>query len=110
VTRAHLRGLILQTFEQFVEGSVPTFECLCKIPTGRLGCGIGKRDGGVVGSTERSYKSSDERPKEFDEYGLECTQEFVDVCELEDALVCDLNLQNMSLICAEKQEGSARQR
>ena len=69
---------------------------------GRLGCGIGKRDGGVVGSTERSNKSSDERPKELDEYGFECAQEFVNVCELEDALVRDLKMQNMSLIRAEK--------
>lgn len=67
-------------------------------------------DGGVIGRAERSYKSCDERLKELDEYSLECTQELVDVCELEDALVCDLTLQNKSRICAEKQEGSVRQK
>jgi hypothetical protein len=72
---------------------------------GRLGHGIGKRNGGVIGGAERSYKSSDERPKELDEYGLECTQEIVNVCELEDALIRDLKLQNISPICTEKQEG-----
>lgn len=60
------------------------------------------RDGGAIGRAERRYKCSDERPKELDEYGLECTQELVDVCELKDALVCDLTSQNMSQICAEK--------
>jgi hypothetical protein len=38
---------------------------------------------------ERSYERSDERLKKLDEYGLECTQEVVNVCKLEDALVCD---------------------
>jgi hypothetical protein len=45
---------------------------------------------------ERSYERSDERLKKLDEYGLECTQEVVNVCKLEDALVCDLNAQNVT--------------
>jgi hypothetical protein len=39
---------------------------------------------------ERSYKRGEERLEKFDEYGLQRTQEFVDVCKLEDALVRDL--------------------
>jgi hypothetical protein len=38
---------------------------------------IGKHDSGVVGDTEQSYRSGNERPKELDEYSLECTQEFM---------------------------------
>lgn len=51
---------------------------------------------------ERSYKRSNEGLKKLDEYGLECTQEFINVCELEDALVCDLKVQNASRIYAER--------
>jgi hypothetical protein len=39
---------------------------------------------------ERSYKRGEERLEYFDEYGLQRTQEFVNVCKLEDALVRDL--------------------
>jgi hypothetical protein len=38
---------------------------------------IGKQDSDVVGNTEQSYKSSNERSKQLDEYSLECTQEFM---------------------------------
>lgn len=39
---------------------------------------------------KRSYKRGDERLEKLDEYSFQCTQEFVNVCELEDALVRDL--------------------
>jgi len=39
---------------------------------------------------ERSYKRGEERLENFDEYGLQRAQEFVNVCKLEDALVRDL--------------------
>jgi hypothetical protein len=51
---------------------------------------------------ERSYKRSYEGLKKLDKYGLECSQEFINVCELEDALVCDLKEQNASRIYAER--------
>ena len=51
---------------------------------------------------QRSYKRSNEGLEKLDEYGLECTQEIVNVCKLEDALVCDLKVQNASRIYAER--------
>lgn len=39
---------------------------------------------------KRSHKRSEERLKKLDEYGLQCSQEFVNICKLKDALVCDL--------------------
>jgi hypothetical protein len=53
-------------------------------------CGVGKRDGGVVDSMKRGHKCSQKRLEKLDEYGLQCSQEFVNVCKLKDALVCDL--------------------
>jgi hypothetical protein len=51
---------------------------------------------------ERSYKRSYEGLKKLDKYGLKCSQEFINVCKLEDALVCDLKKQNASQIYAER--------
>ena len=41
--------------------------------------------------------------EELGEYGLQCTQEFVNVCKLEDALVCDLKVGIGSRIYADRE-------
>lgn len=79
---AHICYFVLQTLEQFVKGSIPPLKCLCKIPTGRLRHGIRKCDRGVFDDVKRGDECSEERLEELDKYGLECTQKFIDVCEL----------------------------
>jgi hypothetical protein len=111
VTEAHLRSLVLQAFEQFVESDIPTFESLRKIPAGRLGYSIRKRNGAAVDGVERSYKRSNKRLEKFDKHRLECAQKVVNVCELEDALVCDLKAGKVLQVYAQgRRNGGVRQR
>ena len=56
---------------------------------------------------KRSYKRSEERLEKLDEYSLQCCQEFVNVCKLKDALVCDLKAGSGSRIYPH-QEGQER--
>lgn len=92
IFKSNVRGqltrtdLVLQTAQDAIKSAVPFFKQFGEIPSGRL---EGSRLGRVEGM-KRGYKGGNDGFIVFDKESLEGEQELVDVCELEDALICDL--------------------
>lgn len=99
-------NLVLQTAQDAIKGAVPLFKYFGKIPSGRPDSG---RLGRVEGM-EGSDKSGNDRFIVLDKEGFESKQELVNVCELEDALVCNLGCGTETTFGVAGQSRYARQR